>query len=133
TIKRHEHEDKVEALRQRMRTPEGEALYKKRAQTIEPRFADLKEHRGLRCFASFGKALAEIQVGLLVLVHNVLWLMKAGMQPMPPAERQAPPQDTVWSPAASPASATALSTPATATPAPARPPESGRPLPRPPT
>ena len=70
TIKRHEHEDKAEALRQRMRTPEGEALYKKRAQTIEPRFTDLKEHRGLRCFAGFGKALAAIQVGLLVLVHN---------------------------------------------------------------
>jgi transposase len=132
TIKRHEHEDKVDALRQRMRTPEGEALYKKRAQTIEPRFADLKEHRGLRCFASFGKVLAAIQVGLLVLVHNALWLMKAGMQPMPPAERQAPPQDTVWSAAAAPALATASSMPATATSGPARPPESGKPLPRPP-
>lgn len=76
TITRSQHEDKVEELRQRMHTPEGEALYKKRGQTIEPRIGDLKAHRGLRCFAGFGIALALIQVGLLVLVHNALYLTK---------------------------------------------------------
>jgi transposase len=74
TVTRSQHEDKVEALRQRMQTPEGEALYKKRGQTVEPRIGDLKAHRGLRCFAGFGMALAMIQVGLLVLIHNALCL-----------------------------------------------------------
>ena len=83
TIARSQHEDKVEELRQRMHTPEGEALYKKRGQTIEPRIGDLKAHRGLRCFAGFGMALALIQVGLLVLVHNALCLTPTS----PTAER----------------------------------------------
>jgi transposase len=74
TITRSQHEDKVEELRQRMQTPEGAALYKKRGQTIEPRIGDLKAHRGLRCFTGFGMALALIQVGLLVLIHNALCL-----------------------------------------------------------
>jgi hypothetical protein len=74
TVTRSQHEDKVDALRQRMQTPEGEALYKKRGQTVELRIGDLKAHRGLRCFAGFGIALALIQVGLLVLIHNALCL-----------------------------------------------------------
>lgn len=74
TVSRSQHEEEVEALRERMQTPEGEALYKKRSQTVEPRIGDLKAHRGLRCFAGFGLALALIQVGLLVLVHNALCL-----------------------------------------------------------
>jgi DDE family transposase len=90
TIKRSEHEDKVEALRQRMHTPEGQALYKKRSQTIEPRIGDLKAHRGLRCFASFGIALALVQVGLLVLVHNALCLMKPGPQHRQQADQPSP-------------------------------------------
>ena len=91
TIKRSEHEDKVEALRQRMHTPDGEALYKKRGQTVEPRIGDLKAHRGLRCFAAFGLALALIQVGLLVLVHNGLYVGKARPQPPQQADQQEPP------------------------------------------
>jgi transposase len=98
TIKRSEHEDKVEALRQRMHTPEGEALYKKRGQTVEPRFGDLKAHRGLSRFAGFGIALALIQVGLLVLVHNGLCLLRTRKQPTPSAERQNPSLDGLCQP-----------------------------------
>jgi hypothetical protein len=75
TIKRSEHEEKVERLRQRMQTPEAQALYKKRSQSVEPRFGNLKSLRGLLCFAGFGVALAMVQVGLLVLVHNGLYLL----------------------------------------------------------
>ncbi len=121
TIKRSEHEDKVEALRQRMHTPEGEALYKKRGQTIEPCFADLKAHRGLRCFASFGRELALIQVGLLVLIHNALGLLKLRQQPTQPAEGLS--QDTALTAPVPARSATTA----------AQPPESHGPLPRPPT
>ena len=37
----------------------------------------MKQHRGLRQFASFGLKRARIQVGLLVLAHNGLELLKA--------------------------------------------------------
>jgi Transposase DDE domain len=105
TVTRSEHEDEVDALRQRMQTSEGKALYKKRGQTVEPRIGDLKAHRGLRCFAGFGIALALIQVGLLVLIHNALCLttprkpreglvqsltLPGEAAPQPPAERPAP-------------------------------------------
>jgi transposase len=94
TIKRSEHEEKVEALRRRMQTPAGAALYKKRGQSVEPRIGDLKEHRGLTRFASFGLSLALIQVGLLVLVHNGLLLMKARAQQTPKTEQRPPCMDT---------------------------------------
>jgi transposase len=76
-IKRSEHDDLYDALCERMRQPEGQAVYKLRKQTVERQFADLKQHRGLRQFASFGLRRARIQVGLLVLVHNGLELLKA--------------------------------------------------------
>ena len=76
-IKRSEHDDRYDALRERMRQPEGQAVYKLRKQTVERQFADLKQHRSLRQFASFGLRRARIQVGLLVLAHNGLELLKA--------------------------------------------------------
>ena len=76
-IKRSEHDDLYEALRRRMSQDEGQAVYKLRKQTVERQFADLKQHRGLRQFASFGLERARVQVGLLVLVHNGLELLKA--------------------------------------------------------
>jgi transposase len=77
TIKRHEHQDLVDQLQARMSTPQGKALYKKRAPTVERLFADAKEHRGLRRFYSRGLEQARTQVGLLVLLHNGLALVKA--------------------------------------------------------
>jgi transposase len=108
TVKRSEHEEKVEALRQRMGTPEGQALYKQRSQSVEPRIGDLKAHRGLRCFTGFGRALAQVQVGLLVLVHNALCLLSGlggdpasapllgagGAPATPPPSFPAPPHET---------------------------------------
>jgi hypothetical protein len=76
-VKRSEHDDLYDALRQRMSQPEGQAVYKLRKQTVERQFADLKQHRCLRQFASFGLKRARIQVGLLVLAHNGLELLKA--------------------------------------------------------
>ena len=76
-IKRSEHDDLYDALRQRMSQPDGQAVYRLRKQTVERQFADLKQHRGLRQFASFGLKRARIQVGLLVLAHNGLELLKA--------------------------------------------------------
>lgn len=77
TVKRHEHEELVEALRARMATAEGQAVYRLRKQVVELRFADLKSHRGLQQFRSFGLARARTQVALLVLAHNGLALLQA--------------------------------------------------------
>jgi hypothetical protein len=77
TIKRIEHEDLVDALRQRMQEPVGKAIYKLRKQTVELGFADLKQHRGLQRFRSYGRTRARIQIGLLVLAHNGLALLQA--------------------------------------------------------
>jgi DDE family transposase len=80
-IKRSEHDELWEALRDRMREAESQALYKLRKQSVERQFADLKEHRALRRFSSFGLGRARIQVGLLILAHDGLELLKASGQP----------------------------------------------------
>jgi hypothetical protein len=77
TISRGEHDDLIEALRQRMQTPAAQALYKWRRQTIELAYADTKEHRELRRFSGHGRRRAETEVGLLTLVHNLLTVHRA--------------------------------------------------------
>jgi transposase len=75
TISRSEHEGLIEALRERMGTPEAKALYRLRRQTVELVNADWKEHRKLRRFSGRGLAKARCQVGLMVLTHNLLTLL----------------------------------------------------------
>ncbi len=77
SVKRSEHEDLIEAHRMRMATPNAKAIYKMRKQTVELAFADLKEHRSLRQFSGRGLARAQRQVGLAVLVHNLLVIHRA--------------------------------------------------------
>ena len=72
TIKRNEHEELIAAHRAKMETAQAKANYRKRGQTIELRFADAKEHRGLRRFRGRGLERARIEVGLCVLAHNLL-------------------------------------------------------------
>jgi transposase len=72
TIKRNEHEDLIEAHRAKMETPEAKAIYRKRSQTVELRFADTKEHRDLRRFSGRGLERVRIEAGLCVLAHNLL-------------------------------------------------------------
>lgn len=72
TISRGEHEDLIEALRQRMQTPEAKALYRLRRETVELANADFKEHRKIRRFSGRGLRRAEAEIGLLVLVNNLL-------------------------------------------------------------
>ncbi len=77
TISRNEYEPQIERLQTRMATPEARALYRLRKQTVERAFADMKEHRGLRRFSGHGRDRAETEVGLTVLVHNLLVLDQA--------------------------------------------------------
>jgi transposase len=72
TISRGQDEAHIEALRQRMSTPEAQQLYRRRSQTVELVNADWKEYRGLRRFSGRGRERARCQVGLAVLAHNLL-------------------------------------------------------------
>jgi transposase len=83
TVSRMENEELVDALRQRMQTPEAQALYKKRGRTVELNFADLKEHRGLRRFHCRGLERATAEVASLVLTHNLLQVEARGNQRRP--------------------------------------------------
>jgi transposase len=75
TISRSEHEEKIMALRERMRTAEAKELYRQRGQTVELVNADWKAHRKLRRFSGRGLRRVRCQVGLLVLSHNLLALI----------------------------------------------------------
>ena len=77
TVSRLENEELLDALRERMQTPQAKALYKLRSQTVELCYADMKEHRGLRRFRSRTLRRAKTQVALSVLVHNLLTLERA--------------------------------------------------------
>jgi transposase len=76
TVSRSEHEEEIEALRARMDSAEAKTLYKLRRQTVELVNADWKEHRKLRRFSGRGLERVRCQVGLIVLVHNLLTLLK---------------------------------------------------------
>ena len=84
-VKRSEHEALVEAHRARMATPEAKSLYRLRGQTVELGFADFKQHRSLRQFSGRGRSRAQRQVGLTVLVHNLLVVHRA----VPPLKNSA--------------------------------------------
>jgi transposase len=76
SVRRRPHEEHVEALRERMKTPEAKELYRQRSQSVERSFADQKEHRGLRRFSGRGQKRAEAQAGISILVHNLRTLDK---------------------------------------------------------
>ena len=81
-VKRSEHEALVEAHRTRMATAEAKTLYRLRGQTVELGFADFKQHRSMRQFSGRGRSRAQRQVGLTVLVHNLLVVHRAKPPPI---------------------------------------------------
>ena len=81
SVKRSEHEALVDAHRARMATTEAKSLYRLRGQTVELGFADFKQHRSMRQFSGRGLSRAQRQVGLTVLVHNLLAVHRATPPP----------------------------------------------------
>jgi hypothetical protein len=92
-ISRLEHEDLVEELRIRMETPEAKELYKLRRQTIELRYADLKQHRRLRRFCHYGPCRARAQIGAAVLAYNLLIMQKNQKSAKMPVEPMQIPEE----------------------------------------
>jgi hypothetical protein len=71
-LRRSEHEDLIVAHRAKMQTPDAKAILKTRGQVAERGFADLKEHRKLRCHTGRTLRRAKTDVALSVLIHNLL-------------------------------------------------------------
>ena len=74
TVSRMENEELLDALRERMQPEAAKKLYKRRSQTVELSYADMKEHRDLRRFHGRGLRRVTAEVGCLVLTHNVLYV-----------------------------------------------------------
>lgn len=77
SLQRLDDEEYLEGVRQRSSTPEGEELYRQRKSTVERWNADVKEHRGFRQMSGMGLAVAEAEVGLVLLAINGVALVKA--------------------------------------------------------
>ena len=76
-VKRYEGEEVVERLRQRMEQEDQQQEYRKRSQSVELGYADLKTHRGLREFRSWGLPRARTQAGLVLLACNLMNTQRA--------------------------------------------------------
>jgi Transposase DDE domain len=76
TVRRQEHEDLIEELKDRMKQPQAKEKYRQRGRTVERRFADFKTHGGLQRFSGQTPERADTQVGLTVLAHNLQTLEK---------------------------------------------------------
>jgi Transposase DDE domain len=76
SVRRQEHEELIDELKDRMKQPESKQQYRKRGCTVERRFADMKTHRGLQRFSGRTQERADAQVGLTVLAHNLITLDK---------------------------------------------------------
>ena len=69
------------ALRDKLRTPQGRAIYKMRKAVVEPVFAQIKEQRGFRRFLLRGLKRVEGEWRLICATHNLLKLDRCGWKP----------------------------------------------------
>jgi len=80
---------KAATPRQRMQrkllTTRGHALYRMRAQTVEPVFGQIKDPRGIRRFMRRGLGACQSEWRLISATHNLLKLFRHGQRP--PARR----------------------------------------------
>jgi len=69
------------ALRERLASADGKALYRLRKQTVEPVFGQIKGARGFRQFLRRGLAPVGAEWALLCTAHNLLKLHQASAGP----------------------------------------------------
>jgi transposase len=67
-----------ERMRGKLRTPLGEATYRRRKAIIEPVFAYIKDRRGFRRFSFRGLVNVRAEWSVICLTHNLLKLYRAG-------------------------------------------------------
>jgi len=69
-------------LRERLDSPDGRALYRARAQIIEPIFGQLKANRRMDRFLRRGLAACRSEWRLITATHNLLKLHGSGLRPI---------------------------------------------------
>lgn len=62
---------RTRCMREKLRSPQGRALYRRRKSLVEPVFGVLKEHRGMRQFQRRGLAKATVELTLAALAFNL--------------------------------------------------------------
>lgn len=68
-------------MKEKLKTPEGKAIYKMRKAIVEPVFGQIKEARGFRRFSFRGMANVMAEWDLICLTHNLLKLFRASWKP----------------------------------------------------
>jgi len=71
----------VEQMQHKLRTAEGQAVYKLRKAVVEPVFGQIKEARGFRRFLLRGLAKVQAEWQLICATHNLLKLSRSGWIP----------------------------------------------------
>ena len=73
----------AQAMRAKLDSEEGRAVYAQRKAVVEPVFGQVKEIRGFRRFSLRGRELVSEEWQLICLTHNLLKLFRAGAQLVP--------------------------------------------------
>lgn len=73
--------DVAEQMREKLRMPEGQAVYKMRKAVVEPVFGQIKERRGFRRFLFRGLGKVQAEWSLICATHNLLKLFHSGWRP----------------------------------------------------
>jgi len=71
----------AEQMRHKLRTSEGQAVYKLRKAVVEPVFGQIKEQRGFRRFRLRGLAKVQAEWQMICATHNLLKLFRSGWSP----------------------------------------------------
>lgn len=69
----------AQAMREKLASEEGSAVYRKRKAIVEPVFGQIKQGRGFRRFSFRGVAAVGHEWQLICLTHNLLKLFRAGV------------------------------------------------------
>jgi len=72
----------VDQMRHKLKTAQGQAVYKWRKAIVEPVFGQTKEVRGFRRFSLRGLAKVAAEWDLIALTHNLLKLWRAQPRPL---------------------------------------------------
>jgi transposase len=71
----------AEQMHHKLRTPEGQAVYKMRKAVVEPVFGQIKEQRGFRRFLFRGLDKVQAEWRVICATHNLLKLFHSGWRP----------------------------------------------------
>ena len=71
----------IEAMREKLQTAAGRAVYKQRKLIVEPVFGQVKEARGFRRFSFRGLRKNQAEWALICLTHNLLKLFRQQTSP----------------------------------------------------